>query len=211
MNKLKVENSELKSRIEALLKEKVTFKSATKKRMNKAEGLASSKQTQLIGALRRIKYLVEEQAAMRKQKDECEQYIMQLENKLLELNDKLRSKEDRQKLRDRRQRQQARRKVEALRSRFSDSNGSTPRFSQGESRLPTSPLPSPIRQGTGLSSPSLEDSTVDEKFAEWQQRSQIHSNNKKQESKVWDEDMVLPELEDDESGGIPRTPHSAPR
>ena len=210
VGKYKAENAQLKCKVEGLLKEKVEVKAASKKRINKAEALASSKQTQLIGALRRIKYLVSEQAAMRKSKAECEQYILQLENKLLELNSKLSTRVERQTEKKRLQREESRKKAAAMKSRFVESAGCSGLFSEDGSGRSMSGIPSPIRSGHASSSSCLGDSAADEKFAEWQQ--QHHSIRHCEESKVWEEDMVLPELEDEvNSAPLKRSPQSSPR
>ena len=75
--------------MESLLKENVNVKASQKSRINKAESLSSLKQTQLIGALRRIKYLVQEERRTKAEHMAQEQYIARLETKLLELNTKL--------------------------------------------------------------------------------------------------------------------------
>lgn len=116
--KLELENTELKSRLEYLLKVNVNIKASQKQRINKAESVASVKQTQLIGSLRRIKYLVSENKVTKAAQMSQEQYVSKLETKLLELNAKVKAQQDNARMKALAAKERSRMQLEQLKTHY---------------------------------------------------------------------------------------------
>lgn len=75
-----------KSQMEALLKERTRLKTTHVERFNELHALLSAKRKQLVGAVRRIDYLVKELKSKSKESSDKDRYILRLEKKLIEMS-----------------------------------------------------------------------------------------------------------------------------